>query len=376
MRPETQRAIVRRILAQIEARTTDMDERDVVLDARRYHDPERLRREEALLARHPVLAAHVAELARPGDLLAVDAGSLPILLTRGDDGELRAFVNVCRHRGTRLCADGTGSARALVCPYHGWSYRLDGRLLHVPHEEGFPTLARESSGLVPLPVAVSHGLVWVTPSPGAQAALPSPSDDPLVGDDIAGLALASHVPFDRRRWRRAMNWKVALDGFCENYHIRVAHRDSIYPSFVEHAGLFESLGPHIRLVAPRRSIATLTGTPEEGWALRQHAVLVYYLFPNAMLLVEPDHVVLITFHPHGTDETWIDQVMLVPSAPENDKARAYWEKNLSILLRVFDEDFTIGESIQRGVRANPGVRLGRFEKAIVALHAAIDREIA
>ncbi len=353
-----------------------MAEQDVVIDARRYHDPARLRREEALLGRHPVLIAHVGEVARPGDFLSIDAGGLPVLLVRGDDGALRAFLNVCRHRGTRLCAAETGSARALVCPYHGWSYRLDGRLLGVPHEEGFPTLVRDASGLVPLPVEVSHGLVWVTPSAGAPVAMPSPSDEPPLGDDIAGLALASHVPFDRRRWRRAMNWKVAIEGFCEGYHLRVAHRDSIYPAFFDHAGLFESFGRNLRLVAPRRSIKDLSTAPEESWELRPHAVVVYYLFPNAMVLVEPDHVVLFTFHPHGTDETWIDQVMLVPSAPATDKARAYWEKNLALLLRVFEEDFAIGEGIQRGVRHNPGVRLGRFEKALVALHAAIDGELS
>jgi len=380
MHPDKQRELVRIILNQIEDKSIDMSDCDVLVDTSRYYDQGRLAREEAVLFhRHPMPLAHEAELPAAGDFRVHDESGVPILLVRGEDGKLRAFLNICRHRGTRLATTPCGHARgAFTCPYHAWSYGLDGQLLHVPHSEGFPGLAAlgsAASSLIPLPVQVAYGIIWVTPSPAAN----TPAISALLGpidDDLAGFHIGTHAVFDRRVWQRSFNWKLALEGFFENYHVRVAHRDSIYPYFVDHAGIYESIGRNLRLVAPRRSIATLAGVPEHKWGLREHAVIVYFLFPSTVILIEPDHIIVFAFYPKGTDSTVVDQLMLIPQAPESEKVRKYWEKNLALLLRVFEEDFSIGELIQRGIRHNPTVRFGRFEKALVAFHASLDHALS
>ena len=371
----TQRALIHFVLDQLAQKGADMVESDIVLDARRYYDAERLRVEEAVLfRRHPQLVAHASELPNPGDYLTQDDGGVPILVVRGEDNELRAFLNVCRHRGTRLVEGPRGQVRgAFTCPYHAWSYRVNGELLHVPHPEGFPTLDRCTSSLLPLPLQVVAGLVLVTPSSDAP---PHVQSFAPIESDMKNFGLESHVVFERRQWRRKLNWKIAVDGFFENHHIRTAHRDSIYPYFLDHVGRFETIGHNLRLVAPRRSIVSLAEIPEEQWQLRQHAVLAYYLFPSTVLLVQPDHIILLMFHPQGPEETIVDQLFMVPKAPESDKARAYWQKNLDIALRVFEEDFAIGESIQRGARHNPTVRFARFERALISFHASLDQALA
>lgn len=376
MRTETQQALIRTVLAQIKTKSTDMSERDVVVDAGRYYDPARLAREEQVLfRRYPLLVAHKSELTNRGDFITHDPSGVPILLIVGDDGKLRAFLNICRHRGTRLVAAPEGNVRGVItCPYHAWSYRPDGQLHHLPQAECFPTLDRATSGLVELPLEVVHGMVFVTPTgmtaaPSMHAALGS------LDEDFPGFHLDTQVVFARRTWKRSLNWKIALDGFFEIYHVRVLHRESLSQLFFDYAAIVEPIGNNLRLIAPRRSIESLADLPEEAWDLRAHAGIVYYLFPNTVIMLQPDHIALFTFYPQGTDTTVIDQVMLVAEPPKSEKAQRHFEKVLEGVVRVFEEDFSTGEKIQLGVRHNPGVHFGRHEKGLAAIHAALDRAL-
>ena len=153
--------------------------------------------------------------------MAREAAGTPLLVVRGEDGAVRVFRNACRHRGTRI-ADGSGCARAFVCPYHGWTYRLDGRLRHVPHDHGFPGLDREQHGLVPVACEERLGLVFVTQEPGdpgaegALAGLPE-----LIAPDQRLLAA--------RELEVAVNWKIYLESFLEGYHIRRPTRSRSIP---------------------------------------------------------------------------------------------------------------------------------------------------
>src|SRR5262249_42132924 len=146
--------------------------------------------------------------------LRVDGRS--IVVVRGADGVVRGFLNACRHRGNEI-AEGSGSAKAFVCRYHGWTYDLDGALRHVPHEEGFPGLDRGCHGLVPVAIEEGHGIVFLA-GLGAPGAAEPPeliaADQRLIGSDEAVLPV---------------NWKIYLESFLEGYHIRALHRDTFYP---------------------------------------------------------------------------------------------------------------------------------------------------
>jgi phenylpropionate dioxygenase-like ring-hydroxylating dioxygenase large terminal subunit len=134
-----------------------------------YVDPERFRLElRQIWRRLPLMLAFSAELARPGDYLALPAADVPVLLVRGGGGVLRAFVNSCSHRGAQLVLDGSGSARRFVCPYHAWSYDERGALVGIRQSADFGEIDEACHGLTPLPVAERAGRVWVTLDPASR----------------------------------------------------------------------------------------------------------------------------------------------------------------------------------------------------------------
>jgi phenylpropionate dioxygenase-like ring-hydroxylating dioxygenase large terminal subunit len=167
-----------------------------------------------------LLVAHVSQLSRPGDYVSQTVAGEPIAVVRGDDGQLRAFSNVCRHRASRVL-DGHGNCgKAMRCPYHGWTYGLDGRLLGVPERTGFRGLDKDANGLWPLACEVSAGFVFAS-----LAAEPEPLDAYLSGfaDRIAPYRPESLVEYARGEDVLPLNWKNVVDNYLEGYHIPVGH---------------------------------------------------------------------------------------------------------------------------------------------------------
>lgn len=153
-----------------------------------YTNPERLERERDILFRRtPIVVGHGSQISAPGGFLATEVAGLPILVVRQRDGSVRAFANLCRHRGARVVEQGCGSADRFRCPYHAWSYGLDGRLLAIPDHEAFVGVDRSSHGLVPLPAEERHGFLWVVASTDA-------------GIDVAALLVLSMQNSVRSGW--------------------------------------------------------------------------------------------------------------------------------------------------------------------------------
>jgi len=367
-------ALCRRVLDHIAAGTTDMAETTYRQPAEHYTSPDRLARElDRVFGRLPLAVAHLSELAAPGHFITRRIGDTPILLTRDRSGALRAFLNVCRHRGTQLVAEPRGRANGFACPYHAWSYGLDGALLAVPHAVGFPGLETGvTAGLVPLPAAEAAGFAWISLDRDA-------SVDPVawlgpLAAELDGLAIPAQHVHDPRSIELAQNWKLAADGALETYHLRSTHRTTIYPLFHDNLGLVDLVGPHIRTVFPKRSIAELAGRRTDEWQLRPHANILYFLFPSTILLVEPDHSMVLHTYPVGTDRCRFDAYALVPEPPKSDKALAYWAANLAVFYGAVAEDFARGDSIQASLRAgaNRELLFGRFEHALAAFHRTLD----
>ena len=318
MHPELQQRLVKRVLAHLDARTTDTADRPSTRAVAAYLDPDVFAKERTALFRtQPLAIAHVSQLATPGSFVTHDASGVPLLVVRGDDGELAAFLNVCRHRGTRLEPAACGERKAFVCPYHAWSYGRSGALLGMPHERGFAGIDRDERGLQRVPVSVAGGLVFVTPTPGA-----SPPDakawlGPLA-DDLTSFGLASSHVYAPRVMTKALGWKLAIDVFLEAYHLRVTHHDSIYKLFFDNVGLVDPIGPHLRNVFPKRSIRELAAVPEGDWVLRRHANVLYHLFPNTLILVEPDHAAVLNLWPIDASTTELRAYTLVPDPVVTD----------------------------------------------------------
>src|SRR5260370_15218391 len=171
-------SVAQRVLDHIANGTTDLG-RDVWREpVANYRSAERLKSEiERVLRRSPTPLCRSAALPEAGSYVAREAAGIPIVVVRGSDGKVRAFRNACRHRGMQVASGSSGCARAFVCRYHGWTYNLEGRLRHIPHEEGFPGFDKEAHPLVPVSATERFGLVFVTQHH------PVPGDDSLDGLD-------------------------------------------------------------------------------------------------------------------------------------------------------------------------------------------------
>jgi len=363
MRPETRAELARRLRHYLDTGTTAMAEAMFANPVAAYTSEERLALEKRVLFReHPLLIGLSCRVAAPGDWLTDDDAGMPILVVRAADGTLRAFANVCRHRGARV-VEGCGSGkRALSCPYHGWTYDLGGRLIDVPGEEGFPGLSREEHSLRPLAVAEQHGLVWVRLAP-----------------DLASFGFERWHHFETRTLRPRINWKMAVDTFLEAYHLAALHEQSVAPIFVGNLCTADRFGPHHRMIAVRRSFAALRDGAEAERDFLRHTIELYTLFPNAVFVHQADHVEVWRMFPgHTPDECTVHLSLYVPEPPATDKARQHWAANLQLAVDAVDrEDFRLGEGIQRGFRsgAQDHVTYGRNEPALIHFHRSLRRAL-
>jgi phenylpropionate dioxygenase-like ring-hydroxylating dioxygenase large terminal subunit len=379
VRAELQRQLVERVLAHLERRTTDTEPQPTLWPVDAYDvgpsgEIRFVREQTSLFRARPLLVGHVSQVPNAGDFFTHDASGVPLLIARDDDGNIGAFLNVCRHRGTRVENSECGAnKKAFVCPYHAWSYGRDGSLLGMPHERGF--VGVERGGLTRVRCGTAAGLIFVVPvAGGGELDAHAWLGDQIV-DDLTSFGLATSHAFAPVRKERALSWKLSIDVFLETYHLRPVHKDSIFPMFFDNIGLVDPIGPHLRNVFPKRSIKDLANSPSDTWQLRQHANVLYHLFPNTLILVEPDHAAVLTLWPQGPQRTLLSSFTLVPDLPTTDKARAYWDANNAILYGAIDEDFAMGESIQRGLAsgANRDVVFGAFEHALAHFHRQIDQ---
>lgn len=380
----TQTRLMRRVLAHLDAGSTDLAAAPERNPVDNYASPQWLAREEAILfRRYPLAMGMSCQLPQPGDYLTHDLCGVPILVVRGEDGRIGAFLNACAHRGARV-AEGQGQRNTLVCPYHGWTYRLDGSLRGVPDEQrSFPGLDKCRHGLRPLPVAEQHGMIWVLPAPEAGLVLDiSAHLGAELDAELATYRLASYHHYETRLIQRKMNWKLVIDTFLEPYHLAVLHRNTVAPLFQANLCLFDAFGPHLREVLPRRSMDEQKGLPEDQWNFIANNTLVYVLFPNTVFVVQVDHVETWRVFPvpGKVDECVMYLDFYAPNPIDTDSARGYWARNMDLTIRtVCEEDFPASEGMQFSF--NSGARrevvYGRNEPALAhyqrSIREALDR---
>jgi glycine betaine catabolism A len=368
--------LAERLVGHLGAGTLEMAPDESTLPVSHYSSDERLAHERAtLFRRYPIAIGHASELEAQGTCIRHDALGEPLLLVRGEDGP-RCFLNVCRHRGMRVVGEeGACQRKALVCPYHGWTYGLDGALVHVPHAEAFPDLRPEAHGLVAVPLESRHGLLWVRPTPGEPLALDAFLGP--IGEELDAFALADHVLYRRIDTVRRANWKLVIDAFLEAYHIRVLHRDTIYRFFLDARAVSDFVGPHVRSVTARRAAAALAGTSPATWDLREDFTFTHFVFPNSVFIFHPDYVSHIAVFPVDVDHVRWVHAMLVPRALAD--RRAHWDRTLALIEEtVFQrEDLFAAEGIQEGLRsgANETVTFGGLEYALRHFHQTIERAL-
>jgi phenylpropionate dioxygenase-like ring-hydroxylating dioxygenase large terminal subunit len=371
MQHEIQVRLIRDALDAIERGAPPMTEAFTRNNPSAYTAPERARREREILFRdYPLVAGFSCRVRKPGDYFTDTLGPTPILVIRNDAGQLRAFANICRHRGSRL-VEGCGSgAVRFSCPYHAWSYDTDGKLRAIPEEAGFATLDRENNGLVRFPVEEKFGLVWVTPRVGATIDVEKHLGG--LAQDLATYGIDDFALAEQRVVRRKMNWKLVSDTFWEAYHIKVLHKSNIAPMFVRNLALYDGFGLCHRLVGIRNSIEKMGALPQSQWDLIPHATILMNLFPNTICVMQSDHLETYRVFPvaSSVNESITEISVLTPPA---DSENPKWKKIMDLLIGVVEQDFAMGEQIQRNFESGilREVRYGRYEAALEHFHRSI-----
>jgi carnitine monooxygenase subunit len=330
---------------------------DMSLPGWLYHDPDFFEAEKkAFLRAAPQVVCHESEITQSGEWRTLEYLGESVLVIRGDDGEVRAFSNVCRHRGSRL-VDGTGGcAKVLTCPYHAWSYARDGRLVGVPHRSEYPGLRTEDHGLFPVALENWRGFLFVTLEPGAPsvAEMMAPYEQEVAPYRFEDLRVMGRVTLRPR----PLNWKTIADNYSDHLHIAVGH-----------PGLTRLFGRNYRIEAQKhvdRMEGDLVEKESANLAERayQHMLpqvahlpeshqrkwLYYKLFPNVAFDIYPDQVDFMQFLPVSSTETVIREISYaIPD--ERREMRAARHLNWMINRRVNAEDTELITRVQLGMQS-------------------------
>jgi choline monooxygenase len=334
--------------------TADLS-RAATIPARWYIDPDFLALERRrVFARTWQAVGYKRDVANPGDYFACEVVGEPIVVARAKDGELRAFSNVCRHRAS-VVVEGKGSGPSLRCPYHNWTYALDGRLLSQPEFEGVDDWDKDRICLPQFRVATWGPFVFVNQdphAPGLDDVLGTiPGEVASISCDIEGLQLV-----ERRDYLINCNWKVYIDNYLEGYHLPAAH-----------PGLYRAVDYKRYRVNTFRYYSSQYAPMRDGSG---NDALYYWIFPNFMLNIYPNNISSNIILPAGHDKTLTIFEWFTASDAERLPQGA-----IEFSDEIQREDIKICESVQKGLQSSTYSQ-GRFsvkrENGVHHFHLLLD----
>ena len=360
--------MVRRIFDHIDNKTTDLGTQTWDEPVANYRSQERLERELDLIKNSFIVFCPSLALSKTGDYVARSSAGVPLIAVRAEDGTVKVFRNACRHRGVQL-AQGRGCKRVLVCPYHGWSYALDGHLKNIPHGGGFPEINAQTSGLVPVPSKETNGLVFV----GQDASDAAASSV----DVIPGIIPDDYELVEIEEMDVGANWKLYIESSLEGYHIRSTHTQTFFPVQYDNLTVVEGFGANSRITFPYQSIEKLRNKPPEAWSTDGTLTQLYHLFPNVVVSTFPNCLQVVVLEPLGLDRTRQHTYLLGRITEGTDEQRkamtASILKGQAFAKTGAIEDREVVMSAQQGLNsgANKHLTFGLFESAIGRLHAGL-----
>lgn len=351
-KPQMDRATQLRIFDEIRgycaSGSTKLAEAEMRYAASTYYDSDYLAAEKAVLRAFPQIVGHADEMPDVGDFIAhADCGA-PILVARQRDRSLKAFLNICTHRGANICIASSGNASSFSCPFHAWTFRNDGKLLAAPRD-GFPTLDRSQFGLTEIAVEERHGLIWVVTKPGVPIDVAGHLG--AFDAELASYGISDHV-LDRSEVVEVdINWKFVMDGFLEVYHFAKLHAQSLAPWFYGTHSPFEANGINGRLVGVRKSFDTISDLPFEDIDLMPHIAVNYQIFPNTVGVWQGDHFEIWTAYPGTTpDKCRVRIQAITPKTLAGPQFRSRWDRNWRIMIEtVQGEDWAVSRDIQKNL---------------------------
>jgi nitrite reductase/ring-hydroxylating ferredoxin subunit len=372
-------ALAKRALAHLKRGTTDQAAAVMDLPIDVYVDAERFHREfEAIFLRRPQGLLLSVEVPDVGSYVARTILGKPLLIVRGSDGVVRSFLNVCRHRGAKVCKEGSGRTPKFVCPYHAWTYDRQGALVGMYGKEKFGSTEPTGLGLTELACQERAGIVWGLLTPGMTFDV-----NEWLGEfaaELETLDLANWHLFDQREIA-GPGWKVTMDGYLEAYHHDQVHATTLALHTIGNLLVHDTYGPHQRLVMGRRNLGELEAVPESEWNSLERLRLIHSIFPNMSISgILGDHCLVSQIRPgDNPGETITRQTILAakaPGTPEEIEKSTTFSKMAE--TAVAKEDYPVGFGIQAGLASGANTRflIGRNEPGIQHYHCMVEKFVA
>lgn len=389
MKKQHQIELIRRLVGESEhssnnnsSASTEITPGFTQISTDRYTDKNQLNLEQAALFHQlPIIVAHSSEIADAGSYVTEEIDSVPLIILRDHDNNIRVFVNACRHRGAKLLQGDKGKCRRLmVCPYHAWSYKLNGDLAAVPERESFGDANFAALDLVPVQFSEYLGYIWAVLDGDAQQPLDVAA---MLGDtlsqDFEHFNFDQQLMYTKVKRMNECNWKLVMDAFAEGYHLRSLHKDSLSRFFM-HSSIHDDCYPHVRQMGGRKTLIKEIEKKPEDWNFRLNTTLFYNVFPNTILVFHPHWISQMSLFPDGPNKVRIVHRMIVEKLPENDEIKAKLEASFDhIQGQVFEkEDLAISADIQTTLASgvNTHFTVGGMEAGVKIFHAARDNFIA
>lgn len=368
----------RELLDLMGRQTTHQEEAVTRMDPSVYFSEARFQAEKTQLFRKtPLMLALSCEVPEPGDFKLHELAGVPLLITRDKAGTARVFLNACRHRGVKVTSTPCGHASRFTCPYHAWSFGIDGSLLALPAENLFGEVDKSTLGLVEFPSQERYGMIFGVLTPGA------PLDvDAFLGDGaehIAGWHMERNALVAERPLETKANWKLALDTFTENYHFHVLHAADFHYKAVNCAAhwRFGDKQRHWMLGWPSKSLEDLRDMSEDEWGqVNDHFSMLYYIFPNTIIALYPDTCSIMQMFPGSDvgDQTTTMKFFARTATPTAEKSKLIADR-LEVFHKVLQqEDYMVCGQAWETIRTGlfPELLYGRNEPALAWTHEALD----
>jgi len=369
-------SLAKRLLAHNLNGTTDQADGIMVKPVADYIDNEIISSEvNKIFYDHPVPVALSAEFKEKNSYKATKVIDTPLLITRGEDGVVRTFINICKHRGAPVCPEGIGKKSKFNCTYHGWMYNNTGNLVNIFKSDTFGDIDKSKIKLTELFCEERSGFIWACLNPDIKYDL----NKWMNGFD------AELDDIDLKKWHLFKSikingpmWKICWDGYTDGYHHHMVHPETVGKNTIVNLIAHDTYGPHQRFAFGLKNIDELSDIEEKDWEPENHLRLIHSVFPNSSIsAIQNEHcLVSIIFPSTDLQETITTQYILCLKEPktkeEIKKAEDFAELSRAAII---DEDYPINFKIQETIhsKANTEFLFGKNEPIQQHYHNWIDK---
>ena len=368
--------LAKRLLAHNLNGTTDQADGIMVKPVADYTDNEIISSEvNKIFYDHPVPIALSAEFKENNSYKAAKVIDTPLLITRGEDGVVRTFINICKHRGAPVCPEGTGKKSKFNCTYHGWMYNNTGNLVNIFKSDTFGDIDKSKIKLTELFCEERSGFIWACLNPDIKYDLNqwmNGFDAELDDIDLENWHLFKSIKIN------GPMWKICWDGYTDGYHHHMVHPETVGKNTIVNLIAHDTYGPHQRFAFGLKNIDELSDIDEKDWEPENHLRLIHSVFPNSSIsAIQNEHcLVSIIFPSPDLQETVTTQYILCLKEPktkeEIKKAEEFAELSRAAII---DEDYPINFKIQESIhsKANTEFLFGKNEPIQQHYHNWIEK---